>query len=73
VNEENRRTATSFGKRDAGAAPFEPAFFTTDEIGELVDAFSGKRVVRSGGADNGAARESDLSPAILATVHRCEL
>jgi hypothetical protein len=66
VDEKDWRSASPLGESDAALAPVEPAFFTADEIGEMVDALSGKGIVRSGDAEQRTAGKKDLSPGCIA-------
>jgi len=66
VNEEECRSASSSRERYPMASPIEAAFLPTDEVGELVNTLSRKRVVDRGGTDNGTARDEYFPPAVIA-------
>ncbi len=55
VNEEDRRAFAVPGEGDPSVTPFEPSFLSTNEVDELIDAFSRKRVVSRGCAKEGSA------------------
>jgi hypothetical protein len=55
VNEKDRRTFAVPGEGDPSVTPFEPSFFSTNEVDELIDAFSRKGVVSRSGAKEGSA------------------
>jgi hypothetical protein len=73
MNEENRRAISSFGEGDSPAPPIESTLFATNEIGELVDALSGKRIISRGGAKESAPGHEDPAPAIIVFFHRWKL
>src|SRR5712671_5364128 len=62
VNEKDGRAFAVLRERDSPVAPVEAALFTANEVGELVDALSGKRVVSRSRAKDGASGQKDLSP-----------
>ena len=55
MNEKDWWALAVLGESDPPVTPFEPSFFSTNEVDELINAFSGKRVVSRGGAKEGSA------------------
>ena len=62
VDEENGRAFAALGEGDSPVTPIEAALFSANEVGELVDALTGKGVVSGGDAKQGAPGEEDFSP-----------
>jgi hypothetical protein len=62
VDEKYRRAFAVLGEGDPSVAPFEPSFFSANEVDELIDTLSGKRVVSRGSAKEGSAGQQDFLP-----------
>jgi hypothetical protein len=50
------------GEGDPPVTPFEPSFFSANEVDELINTFSGERVVGRGSAKERSAGQQNLFP-----------
>jgi hypothetical protein len=57
VNEKHWWALAVLGESDPPVTPFEPSFFSANEVNELINTFSGERVVGRGNAKEGSARQ----------------
>src|SRR5438876_10726399 len=62
VDQENGWPAATLGEGDSPVAPFKPALFASDQVGELVNAFSRKSIIGRGGAEERTTGQKNSSP-----------
>src|SRR5438876_2492807 len=62
VQQENGWAAAALGEGDSPVAPFKPALFASDQVGELVYAFSRKSIIGRGGAEERTTGQKNSSP-----------
>jgi hypothetical protein len=55
MNEKDRWAFAVLGEGDPSVTPFEPSFFPTNEVDELIDTLSSKRVISRGNAEERSA------------------
>jgi len=68
MNEQDRWSFAVLGERNPSVAPLEAAFIPADQVGELVDTFPRKRILRSCVSEDRTTGQKNLAPRSFAFV-----